>query len=67
MIWFFSAPIPLTKVDHYFNELSRRDRADGVIIISLHPDETYVARFRKSSYACSVVGCSAPRYKQYRC
>ena len=43
----FSADTP-SKVDHYFNELSRRDRADGVIVISLHPDDTQVARFNNS-------------------
>lgn len=55
----FSADTP-TKVDHYFNELSRRDRADGVIIISLNPDETYVTRFRKSAMPAVLLDAQHP-------
>ena len=55
----FSADTP-EKVDHYFNDLSRRDRADGVIIISLHPDETYVARFRKSAMPAVLLDAQHP-------
>ena len=55
----FSADTP-EQVDHYFNDLSRRDRADGVIIISLHPDETYVARFRKSAMPAVLLDAQHP-------
>jgi DNA-binding LacI/PurR family transcriptional regulator len=55
----FSADTP-TKVDHYFSELSRRDRADGVIIISLHPDEIYVTRFRKSAMPAVLLDAQHP-------
>ena len=49
-----------TKVDFYLDELSRRDRVDGVILFSLHPDDTHVERFRKSEVPVVLVDATHP-------
>jgi DNA-binding LacI/PurR family transcriptional regulator len=50
----FSADTP-AKVGHYFTDLSRRDRTDGVIVISLQPSDAHVARFRDAKIPVVLV------------
>lgn len=50
----FSADTP-TKIDHYFADLSRPDRTDGVIVISVQPSDTHVARFRDAKIPVVLV------------
>lgn len=42
----FSVGSPAQR-DKYFHELSSRSRADGILIISLSPDQEQVARFKR--------------------
>jgi len=55
----FSAETP-AKVDHYLNDLSRRERVEGVIMISLQLDDPQVARFENSQVQLVLVDARHP-------
>jgi DNA-binding LacI/PurR family transcriptional regulator len=55
----FSAESP-EKIDFYLHNLARRDRADGVIIISLYLDDAHLERFRKVSIPLTLIDSSHP-------
>jgi DNA-binding LacI/PurR family transcriptional regulator len=55
----FSADNP-GRVDDYLRILSRPDRVDGVVIISLPIADTHVSRFRKSKVPAVLVDATHP-------
>jgi len=55
----FIAETP-AKIDHYFNDLSRRERVEGVIVISLQLDDLHVARFHNSQVQLVLVDSRHP-------
>jgi LacI family transcriptional regulator len=50
----FSADTP-EKVDSYFTELSRPDRTDGVIVISLKPSDYHAKRYQEADIPLVLV------------
>jgi LacI family transcriptional regulator len=55
----FSAETP-AKVDHYLNDLSRRERIEGIIVISLQLEYLQVSRFRNSQVHVVLVDARHP-------
>lgn len=56
----FSADTP-EKVDVYFTQLSRPERTDGVIIISLKPNDFHAARFNAAKVPVVLVDAKHPQ------
>jgi LacI family transcriptional regulator len=55
----YSVEIP-EKVDGYLNKLSRRDRVDGVIIVSLQPSVAHIQRFQASNIPAVLLDATHP-------
>jgi DNA-binding LacI/PurR family transcriptional regulator len=55
----FSAETP-EKVDSYFTQLSRPDRTDGVIAISLKPNNYHASRYRETNMPIVLIDAKHP-------
>lgn len=47
--------------DHYFRELARSDKVDGLLIMSLSPTDTTVETFKNAGIPTVLVDASHPR------
>ncbi|MGW8143847.1 MAG: LacI family DNA-binding transcriptional regulator [Anaerolineales bacterium] len=57
----FTADTP-EKVNSYFRELSRPERTDGVIVISLKPDDYHSKRFQEANIPLVLVDAYHPSF-----